>query len=94
MLGSAPGALTTTSSGRSFHLGCGTPITAQLAMPLQASAAFSTSMELIHSPPDFTRSLVRSTITSQPSGVILATSPVPNQPSPSICLADASGFLK
>ena len=51
-------------------------------------------MELIHSPPDFTRSLVRSTISSQLSGVILATSPVPNQPSLSICLAEASGLLK
>src|SRR4030081_301270 len=57
-------------------------------------AVFSTSMELIHSPPDFTRSLVRSTMRSQLSGVILATSPVANQPSLSICLADASGLLK
>src|SRR5262245_45550084 len=94
LVGLAPGAFTTTSSGRSCHLGCGTPITAQLAMPLQAMAAFSTSMELIHSPPDLTRSLVRSTISSQLSGVTLATSPVPNQPSLSICFEDASGLLK
>jgi fatty-acyl-CoA synthase len=33
-------------------LACGTPITAQEPMPGQAAAAFSTSIEEIHSPPD------------------------------------------
>src|SRR5438477_10627511 len=43
--------------------------------------AFSRSTELIHSPPDLIRSLERSTSLMQPSGSIMATSPVRNQPS-------------
>src|SRR5436305_3342128 len=43
---------TITSSGRSSHCGCGTPITAASATAGQPTAKFSTSIELIHSPPD------------------------------------------
>ena len=39
------------------------------------------STELIHSPPDLTRSLERSQILMQPRGSIVTTSPVWNQPS-------------
>ena len=63
------------------HFGCGTAMTAALATPGQPIAMFSTSIELIHSPPDLIRSLVRSTMIRNPSGVMRATSPVPNQPS-------------
>jgi hypothetical protein len=43
-------------------------------------AAFSSSTELIHSPPDLITSLVRSVICKVPSGWRIATSPVSNQP--------------
>ena len=46
-----------------------------------AIAMFSTSIELIHSPPDLITSLLRSVICMKPSGSIVATSPVGNQPS-------------
>src|SRR6266851_2858861 len=49
---------TMTSSGRSSHCGCGIPITAASATPGQPIARFSTSIELIHSPPDFVALLV------------------------------------
>jgi hypothetical protein len=41
---------------------------------------FSSSIELIHSPPDLITSLLRSVIRMKPSGSIAATSPVGNQP--------------
>ena len=44
---------------------------------------FSSAIELIHSPPDLMTSLERSTISAQPSGSIVQTSPVRNQPSAS-----------
>ena len=44
-------------------------------------AAFSRSIELIHSPPDLITSLERSVITTEPSVSILQTSPVWNQSS-------------
>ena len=57
-------------------------------MPMQAAMAtagwpmamFSTSMELIHSPPDLITSLLRSVICMKASGSMVATSPVWNQP--------------
>ena len=61
-LSSAPGLTTTQASGRSLHLGWLTPITAASATSGWPMIAFSSSTELIHSPPDFTTSLVRSTI--------------------------------
>src|SRR5690606_15902654 len=54
--------LTTTSSGRSCHLGWGKPITAHSCTAGCDIATFSRSMELIHSPPDLITSLVRSVI--------------------------------
>ena len=45
-------------------------------------SAFSRSTELIHSPPDLIRSLVRSVIFMKPSASMVATSPVRSQPSP------------
>jgi hypothetical protein len=48
--------------GRSSHFGCGTPMTAASATSGWPTAAFSRSMELIHSPPDLMTSLERSTI--------------------------------
>ena len=44
-------------------------------------AAFSRSIELIHSPPDLITSFERSVITTEPSVSILQTSPVMNQSS-------------
>ena len=52
---------TTQASGRSLHFSSGIPITAASATFGWAMIAFSSSTEEIHSPPDFTRSLVRST---------------------------------
>ena len=71
------------SSGRSSHLGCLTPMTAAMATAGCATAAFSRSMELIHSPPDLITSLVRSRICITPCGLMVAMSPVGNQPSTS-----------
>ena len=53
------------------------------ATPGCAIATFSMSIELIHSPPDLITSLLRSVICRKPSGSIVATSPVGNQPSDS-----------
>ncbi len=55
-------ARTTISSGRSSHFGCGTPMTAASATAGWPMAAFSSSIELIHSPPDLMTSLRRSMI--------------------------------
>ena len=62
-------------------MGCATPITAASATPGQPMAAFSRSIELIHSPPDLITSLERSVMTTEPSVSILQTSPVMNQSS-------------
>ena len=78
-LTSAPGLRTTSSSGRSSHLGCLMPIAAASATPAQPTAAFSSSTELIHSPPDLITSLERSVICIVPQGWMTATSPVSNQ---------------
>mmetsp|Transcript_16399 Transcript_16399/g.48866 ORF Transcript_16399/g.48866 Transcript_16399/m.48866 type:complete len:205 (-) Transcript_16399:991-1605(-) len=47
-------------------------------------ARFSISMVLIHSPPDLTTSFDLSAMSMCPSASMLATSPVANQPSPSV----------
>ena len=54
------------------------PIAAASATPGQPTAAFSSSIELIHSPPDLITSLARSVIWIVPSGWITAMSPVSN----------------
>src|SRR5262249_15323207 len=64
----APSFSTTTASGRSCHFGCGTPTTQASLTAWCPIKAFSRSTELIHSPPDFTRSFARSTILTTPSG--------------------------
>src|SRR6476661_10171252 len=71
----------TTASGRSCHLGCCTATTPASRTAGWLINVFSRSTELIHSPPDLTRSLLRSTSLMQPSGSMVATSPVRNQPS-------------
>jgi hypothetical protein len=48
---------TTTSNGRSSHFGWGMPTTTASATPGHPMARFSTSIELIHSPPDLMTSL-------------------------------------
>ena len=69
------------ASGRSLHLGSGMAITAASATSGWAIRAFSRSTELIHSPPDLIRSLVRSVMRTKPMASTLATSPVRSQPS-------------
>ena len=61
-LTSWPGFLIATTIGRSSYFGCRTPITAASCTPGCATAMFSRSMELIHSPPDLITSLERSVI--------------------------------
>ena len=56
-------------------------MTAASATAGWAMSAFSRSTELIHSPPDLIRSLVRSEILTNPSESTEATSPVRSQPS-------------
>src|SRR5438270_10586988 len=58
----APSCSTTQASGRSCHLGCGIATTAASLIAGCPTNAFSRSTELIHSPPDLIRSLVRSVI--------------------------------
>ena len=58
----APGLGTTTSSGRSSHLGWRQAMTAASCTAGWAMAMFSRSIELIHSPPDLMTSLERSVI--------------------------------
>ena len=77
----ASGLSTTAASGRSCQRGCGTAMTAASATAGWAIRWFSSSTELIHSPPDFTRSLVRSESRMLPCGSIAPTSPVRSQPS-------------
>ena len=60
-LRSAPSSGTTQASGRSPHFSSWMPITAASLTCGWAMISFSSSTEEIHSPPDFTRSLVRST---------------------------------
>ena len=57
----APSRTTTTASGRSVHFSSGTAITAASATAGCPISAFSSATVEIHSPPDLTRSLVRST---------------------------------
>jgi len=57
-----PAFFTATTMGRSSHFGCRTPITAASATAGWATAMFSRSMELIHSPPDLITSFERSVI--------------------------------
>src|SRR5215472_1025132 len=77
----APSFNVTTARGRSCHFGCCTAITPASRTAGWLISVFSRSTELIHSPPDFTRSLLRSTSLIQPAGSMVATSPVRNQPS-------------
>ena len=79
--GAQPSRGTTTMSGRSSHLGWKTPMTAACFTSGWPTAAFSRSMELIHSPPDLITSLVRSVMRMKPCSSRVATSPVGNQPS-------------
>src|SRR5450432_1938904 len=74
-----PGLRTAMRSGRSSHLGWRHAITAASRTAGCAMATFSSAMELIHSPPDFTTSLLRSVILRKPSASMVATSPVGNQ---------------
>src|SRR4028119_1208323 len=77
----SPSRTTTQASGRSSHFGCGMPMTAASFTAGWLMIAFSRSTELIHSPPDLIRSLVRSAIRIEPKASIAATSPVRIQPS-------------
>src|SRR5260370_13326374 len=72
---------TTRARGRSCHFGCGTAMTAASRIAACPTNAFSTSTELIHSPPDLIRSFRRSVILTYPSESIVTTSPVRNHPS-------------
>ena len=56
-------------------------MTAASATAGWAMRAFSRSTELIHSPPDLIKSLVRSLMRTKPISSTLATSPVRSQPS-------------
>src|SRR5712675_571003 len=76
-----PPAATTTSNGRSSHVGCGIPITAASTTPGHPIARFSISIELIHSPPDLMTSFARSVSRMSLSLPMVARSPVLNQPS-------------
>jgi hypothetical protein len=51
---------------------------------------FSSSTEEIHSPPDFTRSFVRSTSLMNAPSVSCATSPVRSQPSSNFSACESS----
>ena len=88
----APGLHTTTSSGRSCQRGCGTAITAACNTAGWPMARFSSSTELIHSPPDLITSLLRSVSWMRPSGAMVARSPVFSQPCSSTALPPS--FLK
>ena len=76
-----PGAATITASGRSPHRACGTATTTASLTAGCSTSADSSATVLIHSPPDFTRSLARSWIVRQPLGPIVTMSPVRNHPS-------------
>ena len=65
-MASAPSFSTTTAIGRSPHLSSGIAITAASATAACPIRRFSMSTDEIHSPPDLTRSLVRSVIRRQP----------------------------
>src|SRR5882762_7868638 len=58
----APSFRTMAASGRSCHFGCGMPTTHASLSACLPFNVFSMSTELIHSPPDFTKSFARSTI--------------------------------
>src|SRR5712692_7190308 len=80
-LARAPSRSTTTARGRSTHFGCDTATTAASFTAGWPIRAFSTATELIHSPPDLIRSLVRSVRFRYPCESMVTTSPVLNQPS-------------
>src|SRR5699024_6225677 len=79
--GGSPSLITIVASGRSSHLGSGTPITATSATAGCSSRWFSTSTDELHSPPDLMTSLARSVSCRNPSGLMYPTSPVRSQPS-------------
>src|SRR6476659_8364628 len=72
---------TTHANGRSCHRGSGTPMTLASTTSGCAIKWFSSSTELIHSPPDLITSLARSVICTNPSELTEPTSPVRSQPS-------------
>ena len=77
----APSISTTQASGRSLHRSSGMAMTAASSTAGWPIRADSSSMVEIHSPPDFTRSLVRSTMCRNPCSSTTATSPVRSHPS-------------
>ena len=68
------------------------PMTAASLTAGWAMITFSRSTELIHSPPDLIRSLVRSAMRIEPYSSIAATSPVFIQPSSVVSSTPASGL--
>ena len=72
---------TTHASGRSCQRGSGTPMTLASTTSGCAIKWFSSSTELIHSPPDLITSLARSVICTKPWALTDPTSPVRSQPS-------------
>src|SRR6476660_2021897 len=76
-----PSRTTTLASGRSPQRSSGTPTTHASSTAGCAISAFSSSTELIHSPPDLITSLARSVRIRYPSGESMPTSPVRSQPS-------------
>ena len=89
----APSLKTTHATGRSDHFSCGTATTAASLTAGWPISAFSTSTELIHSPPLLIRSFERSVMRTYPSGSMVTTSPVRNQPS-MVNLSASAGFRK
>jgi len=81
LVADSPSLRTTAASGRSCQRGCAMPMTAASATAGCAIRWFSSSTELIHSPPDLTRSFVRSDSRMLPCRSIAPTSPVRSQPS-------------
>ena len=80
------------ASGRSLHLSSGMAMTAASATAGCAISAFSRSTELIHSPPDLIRSLVRSVMRRKAISSIVATSPVRSQLLPSASALNLSSL--
>ena len=87
-----PCASTTNACGVSPHFSLGSPTTAASTTAGCRSSVPSTSTEEMFSPPLMITSLIRSRISTYPSGCTTAASPVWNQPSP-IAFLVASGSL-
>src|SRR5690242_14682805 len=69
------------ASGLSDHFGWRAANTAASSTAGWLMSAFSSATELIHSPPDLMTSFDRSVMRKYPSGSMVTTSPVLNQPS-------------